>query len=99
MKKLRSYLAAASMRLGLPVDIAAGLPHIEVNGFRECAVDRHTGILEYNRERVVIGLLAGRLTVIGSGLEIRQMHRERLTVTGCITCLTYQEEGKRGCGV
>ena len=57
MKKLRSYLAAASVRLGLPMDIAAGLPHLEVNGFRECSVDRHTGILEYNRERIVIGLL------------------------------------------
>ena len=54
MKKLRSYLAAASVRLGLPMDIAAGLPHLEVNGFRECSVDRHTGILEYNRERLTI---------------------------------------------
>ena len=59
MKKLRSYLAAASVRLGLPMDIAAGLPHLEVNGFRECSVDRHTGILEYNRERIVIGLNTG----------------------------------------
>ena len=74
MKKLRSYLAAASVRLGLPMDIAAGLPHLEVNGFRECSVDRHTGILEYNRERIVIGLNIGSLTVVGSGLEIRQMH-------------------------
>lgn len=59
------------MRLGLPMDIAAGLPHLEVNGFRECSVDRHTGILEYNRERIVIGLNIGSLTVVGSGLEIR----------------------------
>ena len=84
MKKLRSYLAAASVRLGLPMDIAAGLPHLEVNGFRECSVDRHTGILEYNRERIVIGLNIGSLTVVGSGLEIRQMHRERLTIIGQI---------------
>ena len=84
MKKLRSYLAAASMRLGLPMDIAAGLPHLEVNGFRECSVDRHTGILEYNREKIVIGLNIGSLTVVGSGLEIRQMHRERLTIIGQI---------------
>ena len=89
MKKLRSYLAAASVRLGLPMDIAAGLPHLEVNGFRECSVDRHTGILEYNRERIVIGLNIGSLTVVGSGLEIRQMHRERLTIIGQIDCLTY----------
>ena len=98
MKKLRSYLAAASVRLGLPVDIAAGLPHLEVNGFRECSVDRHTGILEYNRERIVIGLNIGSLTVVGSGLEIRQMHRERLTIIGQIDCLTYGEGGLRGCG-
>ena len=38
--KLRSYLAAAAMKLGLPADIAAGLPHMEVNGFQECSVDR-----------------------------------------------------------
>ena len=62
MKKLRSYLAAASVRLGLPMDIAAGL------------------------------------TVVGSGLEIRQMHRERLTIIGQIDCLTYGEGGLRGCG-
>ena len=94
MKKLRSYLAAASMRLGLPMDIAAGLPHLEVNGFRECSVDRHTGILE----RIVIGLNIGSLTVVGSGLEIRQMHRERLTIIGQIDSLTYGEGGLRGCG-
>ena len=87
MKKLRSYLAAASMRLGLPMDIAAGLPHLEVNGF-----------LEYNRERIVIGLNIGSLTVVGSGLEIRQMHRERLTIIGQIDSLTYGEGGLRGCG-
>lgn len=97
MKKLRSYLAAASVRLGLPMDIAAGAA-LEDNGFRECSVDRHTGILEYNRERIVIGLNIGSLTVVGSGLEIRQMHRERLTIIGQIDCLTYGEGGLRGCG-
>lgn len=95
---LRSYLAAASMRLGLPMDIAAGLPHMEVNGFRECSIDRHTGILEYNRERIVVGLNIGSLTILGTGLEIRQMHRERLCVTGRITQLQYAEGGFRGCG-
>ena len=43
---LRSMLAGASLRLGLPTDIAAGLPRVELNGFRECSVDQHTGILE-----------------------------------------------------
>ena len=51
-----------------------------------------------NRERIVIGLNIGSLTVVGSGLEIRQMHRERLTIIGQIDCLTYGEGGLRGCG-
>ena len=63
--KLRSYLAAAAMKLGLPADIAAGLPHMEVNGFQECSVDRHTGILEYNEERIVVGLNIDCLVVTG----------------------------------
>ena len=83
--KLRSYLAAAAMKLGLPADIAAGLPHMEVNGFQECSVDRHTGILEYNEERIVIGLNIGCLVVTGHALQIQRMHRERLTITGRIT--------------
>ena len=86
--KLRSYLAAAAMKLGLPADIAAGLPHMEVNGFQECSVDRHTGILEYNEERIVVG----------HALQIQRMHRERLTITGRITCLTYGDGGTAGCG-
>ena len=85
MKKLRSYLAAASVRLGLPMDIAAGLPHLEVNGFRECSVDRHTGILEYNRERIVIGLNIGSLDRRWeAGWRSGSMHRERLTIIGQI---------------
>lgn len=96
--KLRSYLAAAAMKLGLPADIAAGLPHMEVNGFQECSVDRHTGILEYNEERIVIGLNIGCLVVTGHALQIQRMHRERLTITGRITCLTYGDGGTAGCG-
>ena len=85
--KLRSYLAAAAMKLGLPADIAAGLPHMEVNG-----------ILEYNEERIVVGLNIGCLVVTGHALQIQRMHRERLTITGRITCLTYGDGGTAGCG-
>ena len=84
--------------LHLPADIAAGLPHMEVNGFQECSVDRHTGILEYNEERIVIGLNIGCLVVTGHALQIQRMHRERLTITGRITCLTYGDGGTAGCG-
>ena len=95
---LRSMLAGASLRLGLPTDIAAGLPRVELNGFRECSVDQHTGILEYNRERIVVGLTDGTLILEGCELEIRLMHRDRLTITGRIQCVQYEEGRSAACG-
>ena len=71
---------------------------VELNGFRECSVDQHTGILEYNRERIVVGLTDGTLILEGCGLEIRLMHRDRLTITGRIECVQYEEGRRPACG-
>ena len=40
----------------------------------------------------------GCLVVTGHALQIQRMHRERLTITGRITCLTYGDGGTAGCG-
>ena len=66
------------------MDIAAELPHLELNGFCECALDCHTGILEYEKERIVVAMNIGTVTILGENLELRQMHRERLCVRGTI---------------
>lgn len=67
----------------------AGLPRIALNGFSECSLDRHRGILEYSTERIVVALNIGELTVEGQKLELRQMHRERLCITGRIERLSF----------
>lgn len=84
MKKGRELLEKAVRRLTLPTDIAAGLPRIELRGFHECSLDCHSGIVEYEDDRVVIALNIGTVTVCGEGLELRQMHREQLCLTGTI---------------
>ncbi len=89
MMGIRTFLTRISRRLDLPGDIVAGLPRMELNGFSECSLDRHNGILEYHRERIVISLNIGIVTIEGSGLELRQMHRERLCVTGRIAQITF----------
>ena len=94
--KLRTFLTRLAEKSGLPADIAAGLPHMELNGFSECALDRHRGIVEYSRERIVVALNIGDVTLEGQGLELRQMHRERLCVTGRIERISSGGDG--GCG-
>ena len=93
----RELLEKASRRLDLPSDIAAGLPRMELNGFCECSLDCHTGILEYEKHEIVVALNIGTVTIRGSGLELRLMQRDRLTVTGRIEALTFSGGG-RPCG-
>ncbi len=84
MPKIRNMITMLAQKLQLPVDIAAELPHLELNGFCECALDCHTGILEYEKERIVVAMNIGTVTILGENLELRQMHRERLCVRGTI---------------
>lgn len=92
----RRILTTLAERFDLPADIAAGLPRIELDGDGACTLDRHHGILAYHTEQIVIALNIGTLTVEGSGLELRRMHREQLRITGRIRCITFGGDGSCG---
>lgn len=90
----RELLTKASKKLDIPVDIAAGLPRMELNGFCECSLDCHTGILEYEKHEIVVALNIGTVTIRGGELELRLMQRERLTVTGRIDAIEFSGGGR-----
>ena len=89
MNRMRKLLTKAAGRLDLPADIAAGLPRIALNGFGECTMDCHKGILAYEENEIVIQLNIGTVTVRGNALQVKLMHRDRLTVTGQIESLLF----------
>lgn len=93
MNKFKKLLERAAQRLELPADIAANLPHIEINGFSACSLDCHRAILAYEPEKIVIRVNTGAVTIEGAGLELRHMHRDRLSVTGEIHALMFAGEG------
>lgn len=94
----REWLTKASRTFDLPTDIAAGLPRMELNGFCECSLDCHTGILEYEKHEIVVAVNIGTVTIRGSGLELQRMQRDRLTVTGKIESISFAG-GTSRCGV
>ncbi len=91
MQQARKFLQMAAQKLSLPTDIAAGVVHISMNGFGECSLDCHNGILEYERDVIVVSVNTGTVTIHGSGLEVRLMHRDCLRVCGRITALEFDE--------
>ena len=97
MKKTRGLLVKAAKLFDLPADIAANLPHIELRGFEECSLDCHKAIIAYEPEKIIIAVNTGEVTIEGEQLELRHMHRDRLTVTGRIEALTFLG-GTGACG-
>lgn len=92
MANPHTLLTKVSQKLRLPTDIGAGLPRLELNGFCECSLDCHSGILEYEREQIVVALNIGTVTIRGQGLQLQQMHRDRLCVTGKLQSLEFSQE-------
>ena len=84
MKEKKNILVSAAQTADLPADIIAGLPRIELTGNILCAIEPHRGLYEYSRERVSVDSTAGKVLVIGTELDIRQMNCSRIVVSGQI---------------
>ena len=91
MHRARKILEKAAQKLALPADVAAGVPHLSMNGFSECSLDCHNGILEYEKDEIVVSVNTGTVTIRGIDLEVRLRHRDCLSVSGKITALEFSE--------
>lgn len=75
--------------LRLPLDMAANLPHMELNGCRELLILRHQGILEYGDTQIDVGTSVGTLRVRGENLELAAMNQEELLLHGLFFSLEF----------
>jgi sporulation protein YqfC len=82
--KRTQWTAKAMERLDLPVDLAPGLPKVEVAGDREFYMERHRGILSYSTEAVDINGGAVTVRVTGKNLQVVAMSDNELRLRGTI---------------
>ena len=75
--------------LDLPKDIVLDLPRISIVGDLQLLVENHRGLLEYDPERVVIGMNQGRLLVRGKELIIGAVHADEMTITGQLVAIEF----------
>lgn len=73
-----------TQRLDLPGETLPGETLAELAGDRQVLIEGHRGVTEYCRERVTVKVRYGLLSITGCGLELRQMSREMLVVSGRI---------------
>ena len=90
-KGIRSEYMAE--RLSIPPKLMPGSPNIEISGCRTFSMEGHRGILLYSEERIDIMCGKGTVVIEGTGLQLDQMDREKLVVSGTLACIHLE-----GCG-
>lgn len=91
MNKARKFLANTAGRLELPADVLAGIPKMELTGFREFSVEPHKGLLEYEKDEITIETGIGRICLSGNDLTIKLMNSSRITIFGWLNSVILQE--------
>lgn len=71
-----------------------GLPVVELAGDRRVLIERHGGVTEYSEERICVKVRYGQVCVCGCGLELTQMTRQQLVISGRIDCVQLHRRGK-----
>jgi len=84
-------LERAAEALDLPGDVVAGLPRLEITGFRELRMENHQGILSYSTEEIRVSGGRSEVIVAGSGLTLRAMNSRELLITGEIKKLEFSD--------
>lgn len=80
----RDILANTAQLLDLPMDIVAGLPHMELVGNRQIFLSRHQGVLAYSDTAIDINCGSLLIRVCGRGLQLLSMTAEEMRIGGII---------------
>ena len=69
-----------------------GMTVAELAGDRRMLIEGHRGVTEYCRERVTVKVGYGLLSITGCGLELRQMSRQQLVISGRIDAIAVRRK-------
>lgn len=89
MKKRYEVLGSLTRFTGLPLEYAAGLPRVELEGFTTARVECHHGLLQYSDNLVELGGKGAKIRIIGSGLGLRTLSPALAVITGKISSAEY----------
>ena len=69
-----------------------GFPLIEIVGDCRVLIERHMGVKEYGKERIVVKVKKGQICVSGSGMELTRMTKNQLVIKGTIFGVSIVKE-------
>ena len=79
-------------RMDLPGETLPGMSVAELAGDRRVLIEGHRGVTEYCRERISVKVSYGWMSIQGCGLELRQMSKQQLVVSGRIDAIVLRRK-------
>lgn len=73
----------------LPMDLAAGMVHLDFSGNREVVVEGCRGVLEYDEDMASLDLGKLKVRFIGRGLTLRNYVGKSIIVDGFINSVEF----------
>ena len=90
----RNWMQKLADGADLSAEMLPGVPVVEIAGGNRVLIERHGGVTEYSRERICIKMASGNVCVCGCSLELTQMTREQLVISGRIDCVQLHRRGR-----
>ena len=90
LKKLRNIADDLAEKLELPSEALGAAAKLSITGGRRALIENHRGIIEYGRERIVIGTEKGRMVISGQELLLSAMNKSELLIIGKINMAEWE---------
>ena len=84
MGRGRMFLEQLKDKAEIGTDSMPGRPVVEIAGQERVLIENHCGVMGYSRERILVKMKYGSVSVCGCGLRLLQMTREQLVIGGRI---------------
>lgn len=94
MDRRKGILERLSEGTDLPAEAMPNQTVVEVAGDSRVLIEHHSGVTEYGREKICVRVRYGRVEVCGCGLELAQMTKDQLVITGRIQGVMLHRRGK-----
>ncbi len=78
----------------LPAEAVVGATVVEIADDRRVLIENHRAIVEYGDERICVRVRFGSIVICGKKLQLAQMTKGQLVITGQIESLCFQRRSR-----
>lgn len=94
MKRQNGIWERLACLADLKEETQPGIPLAELVGEHRILIENHCGVSAYSENEICISVSYGHIIVFGERLELANISKERLVITGSIDCIRIQKGRK-----